>query len=136
MLNSLKCFGFFPKKAEFAPPILGIYSIQHRFNKYVYIGSSNDIRKRWAQHGKALLLGSHHNLLMQRDFNFYDKMPELFEYKIIRVYSRFIPAYLLHIIEQYYIDLYKVNYFLYNTGKPARINRFKRIIVMLINLID
>lgn len=49
----------------------GIYKIENKINKKVYIGSSNNIPKRWASHIECLLKGIHHNKLLQEDFNKY-----------------------------------------------------------------
>lgn len=61
----------------------GIYIIKNTINNRVYIGKSNDIRKRWLTHKRNLKSGKHHNEKLQKD---YDKCGEgAFEYKVLEL---------------------------------------------------
>jgi hypothetical protein len=50
------------------PQVAGVYSIRHRDTKRLYIGYSNNIRKRGYEHLKALLEGRHWNEKLQEDW--------------------------------------------------------------------
>jgi group I intron endonuclease len=52
------------------PKICGVYSITSPSGN-AYIGSSNDIKKRWAGHRLALRKGTHHNAPLLRAFRNY-----------------------------------------------------------------
>lgn len=79
----------------------GIYYIQNKKDKKRYIGSSNDIRKRFRQHRRRLKLNIHINNHLQRAYNKYGK--EFFLFKILEIVakSKLIKR------EQYWIDEYK-----------------------------
>lgn len=48
--------------------VRGIYQIKNKYNGKVYIGSSNNIIKRWKEHIDMLYNGIHHSYLLQDDF--------------------------------------------------------------------
>ena len=50
--------------------VSGIYRIVYN-NKIVYVGSSNDVKKRWGQHKRNLKEKKHHNYLLQRVYDKY-----------------------------------------------------------------
>ena len=47
----------------------GVYMIENRINKKVYIGSSSDIEQRLRTHRNQLRKGTHKNKALQEDFN-------------------------------------------------------------------
>lgn len=51
--------------------IQGIYKIENRINGHFYVGSSNSIRRRWYEHRKLLLKGTHSNPILQAAWNKY-----------------------------------------------------------------
>jgi group I intron endonuclease len=98
----------------------GIYSIQNRFSKKIYIGSSMDIKKRLGQHCISLLHNKHHNKDLQADFNLYDCDLNLFTFSIVKKLSNNVPFFYLHSIEQMYIDKYRKRNKLYNIATPSK----------------
>jgi group I intron endonuclease len=82
--------------------ISGIYKISSTLKpERIYIGSSNNISKRWVTHKTTLNEGTHHSIKLQRHYNKYKN--DVLKYEIIYQCS---PDMLL-IVEQYYLDLYK-----------------------------
>ena len=51
--------------------ICGIYKIENLINKKLYVGSSNDINRRWNEHTKSLNSNSHPNEHLQFSWNKY-----------------------------------------------------------------
>ncbi len=47
----------------------GVYKIVNKLNNKIYIGSSEDILRRWSRHKSLLLHNKHTNRHMQNDFN-------------------------------------------------------------------
>lgn len=47
----------------------GVYKIVNKLNNKIYIGSSEDILRRWSRHKSLLLRNKHTNRHMQNDFN-------------------------------------------------------------------
>lgn len=98
--------------------IKGIYCIQNTINGKRYIGSSNNIKERFAQHKNELNKNKHTNSLLQRAWNKYGS--ESFIFSIIEdVGDRLTRKELLG-LEAYYIDFYK-SYKCdngYNIGNP------------------
>lgn len=119
-LISLAAFLLNKERTNELKPITGIYIIEHRYNKKIYIGSSKNILKRIAQHRKALLLGTHHNSNMQRDFDLYDRIDMLFSYRTLKELNNNVPDFYLHSIEQMYIDRYSKTVQLYNIATPSK----------------
>jgi group I intron endonuclease len=78
--------------------IIGIYKIINKVNGKYYIGSSNDIHKRWKQHINFLNKGNHQNDYLQRSWNKYGK--DQFEFLIVKE----IPSGQLVETEQKYLD--------------------------------
>lgn len=81
--------------------ISGIYKIENLVNNKVYIGSSKNIYKRWADHKNSLRNNKHHSIHLQRSWNKYKE--ESFEFAII---EKCFEADLI-LKEQYWIDFYK-----------------------------
>ena len=48
---------------------LGIYKITNKVNGKFYIGSSNNIKRRWKYHKSNLRSGTHDNIHMQRSYD-------------------------------------------------------------------
>lgn len=99
--------------------IIGIYSITNCKNGKLYIGSSNNIYRRWREHKNMLHNNKHHSEHLQRAWNKYGE--ETFLFEIIEECDENI----LLEREQYYIDLYSSadNFYGYNesgfAGKPS-----------------
>lgn len=66
--------------------ISGVYEITNKENGKKYIGSSQDIAKRFGQHVVSLLKGTHHCKALQDDFDKNGLNP--FDINVIRVVSR------------------------------------------------
>lgn len=58
---------------EFAPPLQksGVYAIKNMLTGQLYIGSAKSLKDRWKAHRSALRARTHHNRLLQRDFDRY-----------------------------------------------------------------
>ena len=78
--------------------ISGIYKIVNKVNGKYYVGSSNNIYKRWLHHKRDLNNNRHHNIHLQRAWNKYGK--ENFDFII----EKNIPENLLGIEEQIYLN--------------------------------
>lgn len=98
----------------------GVYSITNTKNHHIYIGESFDIERRWSKHKQDLEHGTHHNYLLQRDYDAYKE--DAFIYRVLQEINRDeehntnlrIQALLL-MLEDAYIKKYKENgYILYN----------------------
>lgn len=57
----------------------GVYKIVNIVNGKIYVGSSNDIKKRWYQHQKSLKDGIHGNPYLQNAWNKYGSQSFKFE---------------------------------------------------------
>lgn len=79
----------------------GIYKITCIVNKKFYIGSSNDIQRRWQEHKSYLRSGSHQNNHLQRAWNKYGE--KAFTFSVIEYVSETV----LFDIEQSYLDRLK-----------------------------
>ena len=113
--------------------LCGIYQIEHRFSHKKYIGSSMDIWNRWKQHRSSLADGKHHNKQLQLDYDFYDRMGNLYIYTIVKTFAMPVPSFYLHAIEQKYIDHEKN---CYNTGKPSKKSGMWWITMKIITMFD
>jgi len=82
--------------------IKGIYKIINKVNGKYYVGSSNDIKKRWIHHRTLLNHNKHDNKYLQNAWNKYGK--ENFDFLII---EKDIDEDKLLLVEQRYIDLCK-----------------------------
>lgn len=100
--------------------VTGIYCIRNVLTNQLYIGSSYNVGNRINQHCKALLEGTHHNRLMQSDFDFYDGQTCLFKYRLLKQLSNNSPAFYIHAIENKYIVEYKKKHNLYNIATPSK----------------
>lgn len=79
----------------------GIYKITNVKNGKVYIGQSVDIEKRWAQHKRALELGTHHSTKLQNSYNRH--LEDSFIYEIVEEVEDKAE---LNNKEQHYINMY------------------------------
>lgn len=82
--------------------ISGIYKITNTINNKFYIGSSNNIKKRWNRHKMDLRNNKHKNTLLQNSYNKYGV--DVFLFEIIEIISEYN---MLLEREQYYLDKYK-----------------------------
>lgn len=51
--------------------VAGVYQIKNIVNGHIYIGSSYDVKKRWNEHRRALMQGTHHSAYLQNAWNKY-----------------------------------------------------------------
>jgi len=61
--------------------ICGLYTIKNKVNQKIYVGSSNNINKRWVMHKIALRKGCHANHHLQSSWSKYGE--ESFEFSIL-----------------------------------------------------
>lgn len=95
--------------------IIGIYKIINKENGKYYVGSSQDIEKRFSRHRYELNNNRHHNILLQRAWNKYGE--NVFEFDIIESFEE-ISKEDLHKVEETY--LVKTNFSAsYNINKFA-----------------
>lgn len=81
-------------------PQSGIYVIVHIKSSKIYIGQTNDFRKRWRGHKSALLRGEHGNHHLQSAWNKYGE--KAFKFQILEHCS----IEQLDEREQYWLDIY------------------------------
>lgn len=80
----------------------GVYKIINLKNNKFYIGSSNNLHKRFIHHKNSLLKNKHHNKYLQNAWNKYGE--ENFKFEIVEYcYNNFEK-------EQYYLDSLKPQY--------------------------
>jgi group I intron endonuclease len=92
----------------------GIYQIINIINEKKYIGSSNNLNKRWRDHRNSLRMNEHHNILLQRIYNKYGD--KTLKFSILEEIND--PQELLK-KEQFYIDLINPEYNVCKTaGSP------------------
>lgn len=97
------------------PPLCGIYSIKNEVNGNLYVGSSNDILKRWRNHRYQLNHQRHPNSHLQGAWNKYGK--ESFSFNVLQLVDQdSLPK-----VEQEYLEKLhpKYNQSLY-TESPMR----------------
>ena len=64
---------------------MGVYMIKCLINGKVYIGKSNDVKRRWREHKSRLKRNNHENEKLQYDWNKYGE--DNFEFKLIENYD-------------------------------------------------
>lgn len=64
----------------------GIYKITNKVNEKFYIGSSNNIERRWRHHKSNLRSGTHTNIHLQNSYNKYGE--DQFEFVLIEEVRR------------------------------------------------
>ena len=62
--------------------VSGIYIIKNKKTNKIYVGSSNDIRRRWRAHRSLLKNNKHHSIYLQNAYNQYGK--SCFEFIILK----------------------------------------------------
>src|SRR5258708_19912343 len=91
--------------------ICGIYAIENKINKKLYIGYSADIKKRWRYHLSYLEKNNHQNTYLQRSWNKYGK--NNFEFYIIEECSRDLliqkEKYYIKELNTFFLDGYNFN---------------------------
>lgn len=89
----------------------GIYKIENLINGKIYIGSTNNLKKREYEHFRLLNNNKHHSSFLQRSYNKYGK--DSFNFKIVLncPCEERIP------IEQYLIDYYQPEYNMSNNAQ-------------------
>jgi group I intron endonuclease len=80
--------------------ISGIYKIINKVNGKYYLGSSDNIEKRWKTHCYALRHNKHHSVHLQRAWNKYGEKSFIFE--IVEEVTKQA----LFKKEQYHLDTY------------------------------
>jgi group I intron endonuclease len=60
-----------------------IYSIQNKVNGKCYIGSTNNLKRRWAEHKATLRGNKHHSFILQRAWNKYGE--DNFKFKLLLI---------------------------------------------------
>lgn len=80
----------------------GIYQIVNKVNGKKYVGSSNDIMKRWSLHKSLLNRKKHHSTHLQSAWDKHGKDKFIFE-----IIENVEDNSLLYEREQYWLDLYK-----------------------------
>ena len=61
--------------------IIGVYEIKNLVNGKYYIGSSNNVKRRWKEHVNQLNSSNHHNMYLQNSWNKYGE--ENFRFQIL-----------------------------------------------------
>lgn len=92
---------------------IGIYQIKNKENGLIYIGSSNNIKRRWKDHIKKLNTEKHENRFLQKDWTLFGK--ECFEFEILEECSNNSQF----IIEQEYLNKFMP---FYRNGRGYNIN--------------
>lgn len=59
--------------------ISGVYAIKNKLTDDLYIGSSDDIKRRWTHHRRDLKAGKHYNKILQSAWDKYGEENMLFE---------------------------------------------------------
>lgn len=77
----------------------GVYAIEHDLSGYRYIGSSVNIRNRWAGHRRELARRRHHCALLQTSWNVHEG--EGFTLIVLECVA---DLFALTVREQYWID--------------------------------
>lgn len=82
----------------------GVYKITNVINNKCYVGSSQNVLRRWSEHKRELLNNRHHSIILQRSYNKYGLTN--FVFKVLE----YCPIDTLVIREQYYLDILKPKY--------------------------
>jgi group I intron endonuclease len=103
--------------------VCGVYAVINKTNGHIYVGSSINIHRRKLRHLRYLKNGEHENPHLQNAYNKYGG--DAFEFVILEKTDA--DARLL--VEQKYLDIYRVNGKSYNichiAGSPVAIGRVK-----------
>jgi group I intron endonuclease len=82
----------------------GIYIIKNIINNKIYIGSSMNIKKRWAEHKSDLIKNKHHSRTLQKSYNKHGLENFIFE---VLEFVKHKNHKELFSLEQKYLDKYK-----------------------------
>ena len=82
----------------------GVYKITNIINNKCYVGSSQNILRRWSEHKRELFKNKHHSIVLQRSYNKHKLNNFIFEV------LEYCTTDMLLIKEQYYIDILKPKY--------------------------
>jgi group I intron endonuclease len=94
----------------------GVYILLNSKSKKIYIGQTNNLRKRWMEH-RAMLRGNYHaNSKLQRAWNKYGE--NSFKFQVLEYCS----VEQLDEREQHYLDIYIPRGVCYNLSKDAILN--------------
>lgn len=98
----------------------GIYTIKNKVNGKIYVGSSNNIKRRWKQHRERIEKGEHSNEHLVSAWNKYGE--NSFEFSVIEECKKDI----LIEREQHWMDFYKAmdREFGYNKTKAQPFSHF------------
>ena len=93
----------------------GIYAIVNKKSRKVYIGSTNNFERRWKDHRKGAVKGTHWNRHFQSAWNKYGE--DAFEFGVLEYLDNLEELFLA---EQFWMDIYREEgKELYNQGKYA-----------------
>lgn len=92
--------------------VCGIYAIINNATGRAYIGKSENIKARWADHIAGLETGTHHNKALQADWNKYGR--ETFSIRVVLTCN---PEY-LNLEERFCIKEYRSLGGVYNYTEP------------------
>lgn len=92
----------------------GIYAIRNRVNGKKYIGSSQNAKRRWGEHRRALKAGKHWNRHLQFAWGKYGS--DFFDFEVVELVQN-VGELLGR--EQYWIDQYYDSGMLYNIASDA-----------------
>ncbi len=96
------------------PHAPGVYQIRCLVNGRLYVGSSNNLNKRWLYHARDLRVGCHYSKDLQADYDRYGR--DAFAFEIIEL----VLEPFLRDREQYWLDKLRPYEHGYNIGRNAR----------------
>jgi hypothetical protein len=67
---------------QYGKKLSAIYKITNLKNGRYYFGKSENVKSRWSSHINDLLKNKHANPELQKDFNFYDRDLDIFDFTI------------------------------------------------------
>ena len=70
-----------------------VYAIQHRITKKIYIGSTNSLEARYKSHLSLLKNNKHNSPLMQKEYNQYGGLYDVFVLDEVRGYTEMYREY-------------------------------------------
>lgn len=88
-----------------------VYCIRNKINGHIYVGSTNNPRRRWNQHKWQLRRGKARSKYLQRAWNLYGE--SAFEFEIIEEVGN---EFTVESVEQKWIDYFREIAILYNIG--------------------
>lgn len=91
----------------------GVYKIENKVNGKIYIGSTDDLRRRFKQHRTTLTIGKHSNSELQADW--IKNEGRNFSFTVLQVTDDYENK---KEVEKYYIDKYRETTLIYNVIDP------------------